>query len=179
MASKVCQSCGEKPATVKFVEVVGGEKHTRHFCAECFPDTGSVIDPHAIEEAASHLLESVKEMLGTPIPLQEADIQSGECPGCGLTWDVFRNESRLGCPACYPYFQVEVDGVLERLHGATQHRGRAPKRETERLERRKRSAEIRVELSDAIQGEDYERAARLRDQLRSLGIEMEPDGGTL
>lgn len=184
MAAELCEACGMNPPTVHYVEVVGGEKRTRAVCDACLSDKGFVIDPGVIQQAADHLVEHMQEILGTgpaidPLPTQPQSLVISACSGCGLSWDDFKENSRFGCAACYAHFQVEVDGVLERLHGATLHRGRIPKHAEERADRRERSTEIRAELDDAIRSEDYERAARLRDALRTLGSDQEPGLGTL
>lgn len=185
MAAELCEACGQNPPTVHYVEVVGGEKRTRAVCDECLSEKGFVIDPGVIQKAANHLVEHMHELLGgggppvphRPRPPEPVSIE--ECPGCGLSWDDFKENSRFGCGACYGHFQIEVDGVLERLHGATLHLGRIPQHAEERARRKARTSEIRAELDDAIKAEDYERAARLRDALRTLGSEQEPDLGAI
>ncbi|MEE2712925.1 MAG: UvrB/UvrC motif-containing protein [Planctomycetota bacterium] len=181
MPAELCEACGENPPTVHYVEVVGGEKRTRAVCDACLSDKGFVIDPGVIKKAADHLVEHMQDLLGGPeigpFPAPSEPIAISACAGCGLSWDDFKENSRFGCQECYAHFQVEVDGVLERLHGATLHHGRIPKRMEERPHRQDRSSDIRAELDDAIRAEDYERAARLRDALRTLGSNQEPDLG--
>jgi hypothetical protein len=90
------------------------------------------------------------------------------CPGCGLTPADFRAKGRLGCPRCYETYRAELMPLLGRIHEAHRHSGRLPGRaqpETTAPDEQL-LAELRRKLEDAVRGERYEEAARLRDELR-------------
>jgi protein-arginine kinase activator protein McsA len=97
-------------------------------------------------------------------------IAAARCPGCGLPFADFRQTGLLGCPACYDAFMPQIGAVIERAQaGAVHHVGRSPQRlegMADRVALRKR---LMQELETAIAAEQYERAARLRDQLQGLG----------
>jgi len=173
MAAENCESCGENPATIRCIEVVGGEKRSRMFCEACLAEKGVVIDPGAIKKAATQFIEELteQELSGDqPRP-------GSRCLGCGLTWAEFKNFNRLGCAACYQTFETEVEGMLDRIHGGIRHAGRVPEEASGRLEQRRKHTEIRTELDDAIRAEDYERAARLRDALQTIDRGEDVNGG--
>jgi len=173
MTAELCESCGERPASIQYIEVVGGEKRARAVCDACISKE-PLIDPGVIQKAASHLVEQVLQSAGvTGSDLRPPTKVPDPCPGCQLGWPEFKENSRLGCQGCYQHFQIEVEGVLERLHGSARHAGRSPLRVVERETRRAKQQVIRAKLDAAVMDEDYERAARLRDDLRSLGA----DGG--
>ena len=95
---------------------------------------------------------------------------SDACAGCGMTPAEFRSKGRLGCPRCYETFRTELMPLLQRIHEAQAHRGRMPAvvgaiaaQPDERS-----LADVRKRLEDAVRGERYEEAARLRDELRRL-----------
>lgn len=184
MTAELCEACGERPASIQYIEVVGGEKRARSVCDACVAKE-PLIDPGVIQQAASHLFEQVLhsadivQAAGFTKPSEPAHAPGYEpCPGCGLTWADFKEHSRLGCPACYRHFGDEVERVVERLHGSTRHQGRAPQAAVERAERVAKRIQIRSELDAAVEEEDYEKAARLRDALRLLGPE-ETGSGTV
>lgn len=177
MSAQLCESCGERPATIQYIEVVGGEKRARSMCEGCVAKE-PLIDPGVIQKAASHLVEQVLQSVKPTESETAATERPDPCPGCDQSWSDFKDQSRLGCPACYLHFEREVLTVLERLHGASKHSGRAPGRAIARAERREKQSQIRSELDAAVRDEDYERAARLRDALRLLGPE-ESRGGTV
>jgi protein arginine kinase activator len=86
------------------------------------------------------------------------------CPECGTKFMEARASGRLGCPVDYDLFRKGLLPLISRQHGATRHVGKAPRRGKTAADRPRLRA--RAELRDAIALEDYERAARLRDQLR-------------
>ncbi|MAG54706.1 MAG: hypothetical protein CMJ83_00290 [Planctomycetes bacterium] len=174
MASEICETCGEAPATIQCIEVVAGAKKIRMVCESCLAEKGVVIDPGLIKKTASHLFEAIPS-LGSAHLDPTSRNETGTCVECGLTWLGFKQNSRLGCAQCYEFFASEVSSVLDRLHGATQHEGRVPERARAQNDRRRKLSEIRAELDDAIRSEDYERAARLRDSLQTLDTNQDED----
>ncbi len=85
-----------------------------------------------------------------------------------MTFARFRASGRLGCANDYVAFRRGLEPLLEKIHGSAEHRGRVPTQVSRRLERRKRVSQLREELNRAIQAEEYERAAELRDQIYAL-----------
>ena len=89
------------------------------------------------------------------------------CEACGLTFAEFRKSGLMGCSACYKAFESQVGPLIERAHeGGTHHIGKIPRRAGASVERQERITLLRRQLSDAIEAEQYERAADLRDQIR-------------
>jgi len=102
--------------------------------------------------------------------------QSGKtltCPDCGMTLTELRRRGRLGCPKDYEVFREYLDELLERMHGATEHVGRVPGLAEGELERVRKISDLKHELGQAINEEAYERAARLRDELKTLEVDSE------
>ncbi|MDF1729208.1 MAG: UvrB/UvrC motif-containing protein [Sulfitobacter sp.] len=91
------------------------------------------------------------------------------CPGCGMGQMELRKVGRLGCPQCYDIFNTDLQPTLERIHGAVRHKGRLPgNQSTEERDRMERIQNLRTRLETAIQSEQFEVAADLRDELGSL-----------
>jgi protein arginine kinase activator len=92
-----------------------------------------------------------------------------QCSFCGLTFGQFRETGRLGCPHCYETFEAHLRRLLRRIHGSVQHVGKVylpPDPTASEME--KRLDGLRRKLYRAIEAEDFERAAEVRDQIRSL-----------
>jgi protein arginine kinase activator len=87
------------------------------------------------------------------------------CPDCGVRFMEFRTGGRLGCPTDYQAFARGLLPLILRSHGATRHVGKVPGRRAPASDRAR--LRLRSEFRAAIAREDYEQAARLRDQLRS------------
>jgi protein arginine kinase activator len=92
------------------------------------------------------------------------------CDQCGMTWAEFRQSGLFGCANDYVLFEKDLTPLLQRAHeGATHHVGKVPARRGGTGVPMKRQADLtklRKELSRAVEAEDYERAAKLRDQIR-------------
>jgi protein arginine kinase activator len=92
------------------------------------------------------------------------------CEHCGMTWADFRQSGLLGCSHDYQQFEKDLTPLLQRAHeGATHHVGKVPTRRGGTgvpMKRQVDVAKLRKELQRAVEAEDYERAAKLRDQIR-------------
>ncbi len=166
MKSK-CDKC-DRPATHHSVEIVNKQKIEKHLC-----------DVHAAEEGMA-----VKSVGGTQqhTPLNElltnfVKLHSGgpvatedvRCEDCGLSFGEFRETSLMGCPNCYNAFEKPLEPLLERAHGSsTHHVGKVPRRGGASEMRQQQLLRMRRRLDEAVDSEDYELAARLRDELRRV-----------
>ena len=167
----ICESCQQNLATVHLTEIVQKFKKETHLCEACAESRGVPFKPQF----------SVKEFLGNlgkgaeaaPAPAKAAPAPAAEqaepCPACGITFSEFKSTGRFGCWRDYEHFRKGVVALLEKIHGSTQHRGHVPQRLGERMEREKQVAGFQRELAQAIEREDYERAAQLRDKIKALG----------
>lgn len=97
------------------------------------------------------------------------------CPNCGITFREFRSQGRLGCPHDYIAFAKELKPLLENIHGEIQHGGKFPKRAPHASKLQYRLIKLRSDLRNAIDEEEYERAAKIRDEIQSLEKEFESE----
>ena len=74
----------------------------------------------------------------------------------------------MGCPSCYDAFAPVLVPLLEKVHGAAAHAGKAPSGRRRVIESRKEIEELEARLAAAVEAEDYEAAAELRDTIRQL-----------
>ncbi|MEM7627530.1 MAG: UvrB/UvrC motif-containing protein [Planctomycetota bacterium] len=148
------------------MEIVNGEKIEKHLC-----------DLHAAEEGlgikASH--QPINELLTNFVKLHSggespaASSKTLTCEICGLTFAEFRESSLLGCPSCYQSFEQPLGPLLERAHeGGTHHIGKVPRRAGVGEQRQMALQRLRRQLDDAVLAEDYELAARLRDDVKQI-----------
>ncbi|MCB9898105.1 MAG: UvrB/UvrC motif-containing protein [Planctomycetes bacterium] len=155
-----CDRC-DSPATVHMTDIKQGEKTERHFCEEC---ARAMQVPQPSKELAKLLksFEPIHSMARRK--LAQTNLA---CPECGMTYAEFRQQGRFGCPHDYKAFGDEVVKLLQRIHGSTEYSGPAPDGRT--IEGGKLVDEvtlIRARLEQAVAEEDYEQAARLRDEIR-------------
>ncbi len=155
-----CDKCN-KPATIHLTEIVDGQKFEKHLCEDCASTEGITIKANV---PISQLLED--------FVLQSAagkDITDLTCEVCGMTFSEFREKGLLGCPYDYDAFEPALAGLLERAQeGATQHVGKVPHRVGSDQKKQNSLLRLRAQLKAAINSEDYERAAILRDQIKEF-----------
>jgi protein arginine kinase activator len=151
-----CMKC-PNPATLHITEVMGqGKFEELHFCESC---------------AQKYIHEATPAAAGKPEAAVEADeaiFGNAECPNCGIKFVDFRNTGRLGCAHDYEIFRDDLLPLLENIHGDPRHCGKTPRRlpQTQKLE--SELTRLRTDLKSAVHREDYEAAAQIRDQIRSL-----------
>jgi protein arginine kinase activator len=153
-----CQSCRSRPATWHLTDFVGGEAIQQHFCEECYKQRDDAL-PSETTAFASLIAAMVPE-------LKEMALR--QCPQCGLDYLEFRQTLRLGCPNDYEAFDQALERLLERIHGATRHTGKAARLAVAEQDVRARLRSLRKEQKEAIAREDYEQAAQLRDRIREI-----------
>jgi len=154
-----CQKC-TKAATLHITEVLGEEQFEElHLCEEC---------------AHKYLYETQQKNPGSKTAAFQAEEGEGppgssrECPLCGIKFVEFRNSGRLGCPHDYQEFRDELTPLLENIHGETKHCGKTPRRQPQNKQTQSELVQLRKQLTQAVNREAYEEAARLRDRIRKL-----------
>ena len=157
-----CDRC-DNQATVHLTEIKGGQKTERHLCEKC---AAGLHVPSASKELAK-LLKSFEPALA--LATQGPQVGTRACPECGMTYAEFRQHGRFGCARDYEIFGEQVEKLLRRIHGGARYAGKKPGGGAV-LPPATRDDILRVRglLDEAIKAENYEEAARLRDQIRRL-----------
>jgi protein arginine kinase activator len=165
-----CEQCHEREAVIHLTQIVNEQVTTLHLCERCAADKG-VESPGSQPKTP---LGTFLAAMGQELPNQVPAPRTGDnCARCGGSLQDFRESGRLGCPDCYRSFEVPLRDLLRRLHGSTQHVGeRYADAEKERalpaMQARPQAAELREQLRLAVETENFELAAELRDRLRVL-----------
>jgi protein arginine kinase activator len=159
----LCDICGKNEATVHLTEMINDQTTELHLCEECAKEKGAQAEQQfSLSDLLAGLLDfSVPE--GTTV----SDIKL-KCPNCKLTYDDFKRIGRLGCSECYNTFRVALEPLLKSIHGSTHHIGKSPHKAVKVSKAKSQVEELRLKLQRAIQAEEYEEAARLRDVIREL-----------
>lgn len=173
MSANRCESCGTQPAPVRFTEIDAGRVTKKSLCRACAQKRGLLDDGPKPVVVLQEMLSAGASRKGAGRGT-ESDLA---CPGCGLTLAAFRQQGRLGCARCYTTFHATLTPLLRRLHGAARHTGKSPRADARVTELRRRVEMLRSELDRAVRGEEYEHAARLRDELRAVEAEQSATAG--
>jgi protein arginine kinase activator len=162
----ICDSCGAKGPVVHLTQVVNNEITTSDLCAKCAAEKGIEFSFSAANPPLADFLAS----MGSPESAGGAEASDDlSCPFCGLTARDLKEAGRLGCPQCYSTFESHLKGLLRRIHGGTQHVGKVYLPPDPSVsEREKRLEALKSKLARAVSVEDFERAAELRDEIRTL-----------
>jgi len=160
-----CQICNKHDATIHLTEIADGVRSEIHICEHCASEQDIAVKSHIpINELLSNLLAvqpSDAELSGA------ASEQELACPNCGFTLGQFRKEGTLGCPHDYDVFEKSLRPLIEKAHdGNTTHCGKVPSRAPGDTKKQMELLNLRQRLATAVQNEDYEQAAKLRDQIK-------------
>lgn len=157
-----CDKC-DRVATHHEVEIINGQKVEKHLCDVHAAEEGLTVK--AVHTPINELLTNFVKLSSGQQPEQTAAEEA--CEECGLTFAQFREHTLLGCPQCYKSFERQLSPLLERAHeGGSHHVGKAPRRAGAGEQRQNQLLRLRKRLDEAVASEDYELAARLRDDIR-------------
>ena len=160
----LCEKCGKKPATVSFTDIQDGELSQYRLCKDCAQNMGISESASCGEFAISNLLSG---MLDEVSASEESDATSA-CGTCGLQYSDFKDTGRLGCPDCYESFSASLRHLLRRIHGSNQHEGKVPVSQRKAVAGKREVRRLKGLLQKAVDAEEFERAAEIRDQLREM-----------
>lgn len=167
-----CQECHQNPASLHFTKIINGKKTETHLCEQCAKEKGEMIagtGGFSINSLLSGLLNFEYPLAGKSKESTFANVENIYCKQCGMSFHQFSKVGRFGCSNCYTTFQSKIDPILKRVHsGNTTHTGKIPKRIGGNLHITKKITQLKEQLQKAILHEEFENAAELRDQIRSL-----------
>jgi len=155
-----CDLC-DKKATVFLTQIVNGKMQKVNLCETCAKEKG-VTDPTGF--ALADLLFG----LGNEQQIESPSSEMDECPVCGYTLAQLKKTGRVGCAECYEVFAHSLKSLVKAMHTGTQHSGKIPAGATARRLLAKQNAALEERLRDAILGERYEDAAKIRDEIEAL-----------
>ncbi|MBI3320912.1 MAG: UvrB/UvrC motif-containing protein [Candidatus Omnitrophica bacterium] len=159
----LCEVCKQAQATVHLTEIVNDQMTELHLCEACANQKGAQVESHF---GLADLLSGLADFGKTQEP---EEVSTKACPTCGMTYDDFRKVGRLGCAECYTTFKRSLGGLLKRIHGSPIHVGKSPVRLIKSSKITKTELlDLKRKLEHAIEHEEFEEAAKLRDQIRRL-----------
>ncbi len=168
----LCQSCKNKQANTHIKTIINGELTEMNLCSECaakmgygnvfneFFDIGSLMSGFMGEAMTSALAPETK------------------CPGCGITFAQISKGGRVGCAKCYEIYYDRLLPSIKRIHGNTIHTGKKlrkpqlqsgiPEKEDKTDNKVSGIKTLEYKLKTAIEHQEFEEAAKLRDKIRDL-----------
>ena len=155
----LCENCSSKTATTLIKKTVNGQTFSAHLCNECAAGMGFSSITGAIN--LSSLLGSV---------FSDSPMYTGttSCPSCSATFNEISRAGKVGCAKCYDIFRDRLAPSLQRIHGHTSHAGKLPSSAGDKAKQRRHLDELKKNLADAIEKQEYESAALIRDEIKTL-----------
>ena len=157
-----CMFC-DNPATMHQTVIVNKKKREMRLCERCARERGLIPEPPGPQIDLKAILNLMM------VPTQPRSAETA-CPACGTSYAAFKAAGRFGCAHDYEAFRPALEGLFEKVHRATEHRGKMPAA----ARRAAGLADLRERMRAAAASEDYEEAARLRDLIRQTEDEGTP-----
>ncbi len=162
---KLCEDGNEREAVIHLTQIMDNEKKVLNLCPSCAEKRGF---HNTLKSVPFPLGDFLASMVVKAHPEgSDEDVQL-TCSGCGLKFREFAQTGRVGCGKCYEAFSEQIDGLLRKVHGSSTHSGKRPSGSAEKMEPLKEQRRLQDELRQAVETEDFEHAAEIRDRIKEL-----------
>ncbi len=180
-----CDICKEKEATIHIQEVVNNNIKSIHLCEECAKAYGiksnlmdlgfTLID--LFTNIATGKIKSQPAPSHTHLPEKSSEPYIHDkfplkCPVCGETFIEFIETAKFGCGLCYVAFKEKIKPLLRKIHSKAIHKGKIPKKMEPVVKLNQNLKELDNKLKIALKKENYEEAAKIRDQIKKIKLEL-------
>ena len=178
----LCDRCQKRDAKILYTEIINGVKKEQHLCEECATDyTSFQMEKPLLNSdlTLGDLLSTLLDNYAVSDKKSYGDENSTlTCSNCGTTYEEFIQKGRFGCPECYKNFSNQLGKTLKGIQGAEIHTGKRPKGYVTTVQNKiaKDFTEVEklsLKLQEAIEKEEFEEAARLRDLIKQMKKEEE------
>jgi protein arginine kinase activator len=154
--------CKKNEAKVHLTQIIEGKVTKVDLCESCAKEKG-------VDDEMGFSLADLMMGLGASEGLAEgAQADQTKCPKCGFSQADFKKTGRLGCAECYSHFEEGLTKMLKGMHKGMRHTGKVPRQPRPTRSLADRIQKLQRQLEAAVAVEDYEEAARLRDEIKAL-----------
>jgi protein arginine kinase activator len=188
----LCDKCKKRDAKIYYTEIINGEMKEQHLCEECAAEctrfhmnSTFMKKDVSVGDILSSILGNYRSTSNSKANDNKKEDPNAEtegkeknkddvirCENCGMTYEQFLQQGMFGCSKCYESFRKILSRSLKSLHGADTHVGKKPKGYVSSMNKIINDlSEIDKKsllLQEAIEKEEFEEAAKLRDEIRSL-----------
>lgn len=178
----LCDRCQKRDAKILYTEIINGVKKEQHLCEECATDYTSFQMEKPILNSDLTLGDLLSTLLDNYTSTDKK--KTGEakitltCDNCGTTYEEFVQKGRFGCAQCYRSFNSQLGKTFKGIQGSDIHTGKRPKgyvtaTSDRKLKNFSETEKLSLRLQEAIEKEEFEEAARLRDLIKQMKKEEE------
>ena len=155
----LCDECGKNNATVHLTKIVNDKRSEAHLCEQCAKKYMNLDTNFSIQNIMSGFL--------TDVPGVEKSMLL-VCENCGMTYDEFKRNGKFGCSQCYSSFEKKVAPIVRNIHSHDSHVGKIPLKAGKELKDKKELEDLKFNLREAVENEEYEKAAEYRDKIKEM-----------
>lgn len=168
----LCTNCNKNTATIHMQLIINGNLKDIHLCHECKSKFENPTLAILTENIFKGFLEQMQsKFLANPDAFNNFTVkQTLACTKCQMTYEELKSGGKLGCDTCYQTFSKEVEALLKNVQASIRHEGKIPKRLGTEIIFKRQTDDLREKLKKAIEEENFEEAARLRDEIRALEV---------
>lgn len=161
----LCQNCQKRNANVHITQIINNNKIEKYLCDQCANEKGKFGFGSSI-----NLSDFLSGFIVSSNNETKMDIEpkGSTCEICGMNFEDFRKTGKMGCGSCYQSYGDKMKPILKRLHGNSEHVGKAPAAVSKGLEFSREIEKLKELLGKAIQTEEYEKAAEIRDRIKEM-----------
>lgn len=172
----LCDRCQKKDAKILYTEIINNAKKEQHLCEECATDyTSFQMEKPLLNSdlTLNDLLSTLLEAYNNGAVKEQGKLKAAVvCNNCHTSFEEFLNRGRFGCSECYQTFHKQLGRTLKGIQGAELHAGKRPKGYLSQMDRilkdMSETDRLSLKLQDAVEKEEFEEAARLRDLIRTM-----------
>ena len=161
----LCQSCGKNEAVFHYKSSVNGNVTEQHLCRDCAAALGAEGIGAAQQDFFGSMLTDI---FGIAKPGYGVKQGGAVCPQCGSTARDIARRGKIGCAKCWEVFSDMLLPHVRRIHGNVRHAGRIPGSAAAGLRAKHELEELKAQLKTAVEAQEYEQAAVLRDRIKAL-----------
>lgn len=170
----LCQKCNQNEATVHFRQNINGDVKEIHLCPQCAAELGYDSVFSGIEDFSPFgaMNMGIQNFLGSlfsqELPQLNSPAAEHKCSFCGTTFEDFAQSAMAGCANCYHEFLGDMLPYIQRIHGKTRHVGKIPATAGKELKLQRELTSLKKQLNDAVEAQEYEKAAEFRDKIKEI-----------
>ncbi len=154
----ICQNCNKNEANMHLKRIINGRAAEVHLCSDCARALG-------YGEAFSGFGFGFGGTL-LDILSKSENVSALRCHACGKSFEEIASDGKMGCAECYSVFYDKLKPSLNRLHGKTSYVGSKPGSNVET--KNTKLQELKADLENAINEQNFELAATLRDEIKAI-----------
>ena len=173
----ICKECGKNNAEIYYKQTVNGQTVEYALCQECagkLQKEGKIsLNMHSLFDGFDFGFGTFNNLFGINYDKKKPMItEKKRCTLCSSTFDDLVKSGKVGCAECYKVFAEELKNSVESIHGKAKYIGKRPKKYKEKQTKEDRLNDLKEELKAAVSEQEFEKAAKLRDEIRALENEM-------